>query len=168
VFDSPTDEVSFAKLGRKSVLQSVKEIFADQPGRPKPIVDLPPPQAVAVAAAPGAGAVSKPAMPSAPQPGTAPLSQPEAAGPQAGTFESAAAGLIEAGLTFLESIAARGATQRLGIGGSAGEQALVPTLFARDPQTNRPTLSIPLPAAITEERLSKALAGLFSALRGGS
>ena len=36
VFDSPTAEVSFAKLGRKSVLQAVKEIFADQPGRRKP------------------------------------------------------------------------------------------------------------------------------------
>ena len=36
VFDSPTAEVSFAALGRKSVLQAVKEIFADQPERPKP------------------------------------------------------------------------------------------------------------------------------------
>ena len=39
VFDSPTGEVSFAKLGRKRVLQAVKEIFADQPARPKPTVD---------------------------------------------------------------------------------------------------------------------------------
>src|SRR5258707_8199041 len=39
VFDSPTGEVSFEKLGRKTVLQAVKEIFAEQPARPKPIVD---------------------------------------------------------------------------------------------------------------------------------
>src|SRR6266571_4250870 len=39
VFDSPTGEVSFAKLGRKTVFQAVKEIFANQPGRPKPVVD---------------------------------------------------------------------------------------------------------------------------------
>jgi hypothetical protein len=42
VFDSPTGEVSFAKLGRKAVLQAVKGIFAEQPGRPKPIIDNPP------------------------------------------------------------------------------------------------------------------------------
>ena len=39
VFDSPTGEVSFAKLGRKTVFQAVKEIFAEQPGRPKPVID---------------------------------------------------------------------------------------------------------------------------------
>src|SRR5712692_5549781 len=39
VVDSPTGEVSFAKLGRKTVLQAVKEIFAGQPGRPKPLID---------------------------------------------------------------------------------------------------------------------------------
>lgn len=33
VFDSPAAEVSFAALGKKSVLQPVKEVFADQPGR---------------------------------------------------------------------------------------------------------------------------------------
>ncbi len=46
VFDSPTGEVSFAALGRKSVLQAVKEIFANQPGRPKPVIDRPAPKAV--------------------------------------------------------------------------------------------------------------------------
>src|SRR5258707_6202300 len=39
VFDSPTGEVSFEKLGRKTVLQAVKEIFAEQPAKPKPVVD---------------------------------------------------------------------------------------------------------------------------------
>ena len=39
VFDSLKDEVSFAKLGRKTVMQAVKEIFAEQPGRPKPVID---------------------------------------------------------------------------------------------------------------------------------
>ena len=45
VFDSPTGEVSFAALGRKSILQAVKEIFAGQPGRPKPLIDQPPAKA---------------------------------------------------------------------------------------------------------------------------
>ena len=46
VFDSPQAEVSFAALGRKSVLQAVKEIFADQPERPKPVIDPAPAEAV--------------------------------------------------------------------------------------------------------------------------
>src|SRR5664279_306776 len=46
VFDSTASEVSFAALGRKSVLETMKEIFANQPGRPKPIVDQAPPKAV--------------------------------------------------------------------------------------------------------------------------
>jgi SNF2 family DNA or RNA helicase len=48
VFDSPTDEVSFAKLGRKTMLQAVKEIFAEQPGRPKPVIDHAPAEPVAL------------------------------------------------------------------------------------------------------------------------
>src|SRR5213079_857025 len=85
VFDSPTGEVSFAKLGRKSVLQAVKEIFADQPDRPKPLIDPTPAKAVPVQQS-----VSP-----------APLA---AASPPAG-FEQAAAGLIETGVRFLESLA---------------------------------------------------------------
>src|SRR6202023_2556113 len=42
VFDSPAEEISFEKLGRKTVLQAVKEIFAHQPGRPKPVGDQAP------------------------------------------------------------------------------------------------------------------------------
>jgi SNF2 family DNA or RNA helicase len=38
-FDSPTSEVSFAKLGAE---QAVKEIFANQPGRLKPVIQTPP------------------------------------------------------------------------------------------------------------------------------
>src|SRR6202163_5173562 len=48
VFDSPTGEVSFEKLGRKTVLQAVKEIFANQPGRPKPVVSEEPPRVMPV------------------------------------------------------------------------------------------------------------------------
>ena len=54
VFDSPTGEVSFAALGKKSVLQAVKEIFADQPGRPKPLIDQPPAKAVPIQSVPKA------------------------------------------------------------------------------------------------------------------
>src|ERR1035438_4721235 len=100
VFDSPVSEVSFAKLGRKSVLQQVKEIFANQPGRPKPIIDTPPPQAILVAetrtSAPAAQSALEPSSSSVPASG-------EEDG--VGAVERAAVGLAKAGLAFLQSIA---------------------------------------------------------------
>jgi hypothetical protein len=83
VFDSPTGEVNFAKLGRKSMLQEVKEIFANQPGRPKPVIDNAPPVAV----------TPKPLPPVA---------------SDAGGIEKAAASLMEAGVKFIESITSDG------------------------------------------------------------
>jgi hypothetical protein len=52
VFDSPTAEVSFAALGRKSVLAAVKEIFASEPARPKPVIETRPPEPVPLAPKP--------------------------------------------------------------------------------------------------------------------
>jgi hypothetical protein len=37
-----TGEVSFAKLGRKTVFQAVKDIFANQPARTIPIIEVTP------------------------------------------------------------------------------------------------------------------------------
>ncbi|MBY0372977.1 MAG: DEAD/DEAH box helicase, partial [Bryobacteraceae bacterium] len=129
VFDSPTSEVSFAALGKKSMLQAVKEIFADQPGRPKPLVDLPPSKAVPVR--------------SVPEP-TPPAPPPAAVGaaPRSAQFEQTAAGLIETGVRFLESLAA--AAQN-----GAAEQA-ISNLVSIDPHTNRPVLSIPLPQSVDQ------------------
>jgi hypothetical protein len=167
VFDSPTAEVSFAKLGRKSVLQAVKEIFADQPGRPKPIIDAPPPQPVPVAAAtapvpaPSAETMTTPAVLVAPAGMGSGISAVTEVG--LGPFEKAAAGLIEAGLTFLESIAAsagNGQSAHLG-----DTQHPLSALFSRDPRTNRPMLAIPLPASVTEKRLAEAVTGFLRALR---
>ena len=50
VFDSPTNEVSFESLGRKSVLQAVKEMVMEQPG-PKPVVEATAPSQPAQTAA---------------------------------------------------------------------------------------------------------------------
>lgn len=142
VFDSPTAEVSFAALGRKSVLQAVKEIFADQPGRPKPLIDQVPtsvpvksvPPSVSPAASPGANA---------------------AAGSQSTGFEQAAAGLIETGVRFLESLAA------VARGAPAGEG--LSNLVSRDPHTNRPVFSIPLPQSVDQDRLMRAISTLMGA-----
>jgi hypothetical protein len=135
VFDSPTGEVSFEKLGRKSVLQAVKEIFADQPARPKPIVSPPAPEPVPVV------------PPAAGTPESSPSAPPAPAMP----VELAAASLVEAGLQFFESLA---------LGSEGGASAGIASLLKRDAQTTKPVLSVPLPESITEERLTTAISGL--------
>ncbi len=184
VFDSPTAEVSFAALGRKSVLQAVKEIFADQPGRPKPIVDQAPPKPIPIQTAPAPTTQATPppapvappsaapapagpqsAVPAPPAPHAAvpapaaPHDAPPApaapqaaasapAAPRVAGFEQAAAGLIEAGVRFMESLAGNG------LGG----------LLSHDPRTNRPVLSIPLPQAVDPDRLTRTVSALLAAL----
>ena len=168
VFDSPTDEVSFAKLGRKTVFQAVKEIFADQPGRPKPVIDNTPPAPVASmqaavneqepAPAPTATAVSA-SIGKPPAPGV---------GSERSGIETAAASFIEAGLRFIETITAG---HRAGGSDSAPASRLdqpLAGLFTRDARTNRPVLSIPLPESVTQERLSGALSTLLSAFGGAA
>jgi superfamily II DNA or RNA helicase len=136
IFDSPTGEVSFAKLGRKTVLQSVKEIFANQPGRPKPVIDQKPAAPVpATQAATGA---------QEPEPG---------APPEVNGVETAAASLIEAGLKFIESIASNGAANEM-----------LARFCTRDTRTNRPVLSIPLPESVNQERLAGAISTLLNTL----
>jgi len=176
VFDSPTGEVSFAKLGRKSVLQAVKEIFANQPGRPKPIINAAPSQPIPVMAATTGSPVDSLAAPitaqlaetaARPSLGLA-TAEPgsgtsDTAGAGLGPLEKAATGLIEAGLVFLESIAASAGN------GEAAHvsdmQHPLSALFSRDPKTNRPILSVPLPSSVTQERLAKAVTGFLRGLR---
>ena len=141
VFDSPTGEVSFAALGRKSVLQTVKEIFANQPGRPKPLVDQPAAKAVPVQSVPGL--IPPSASPAAPA-AVVPSSQ----------FEQAAAGLIETGVRFLESLAA--------MAQSAPTGKALSSLVSLDPRTMRPALSIPLPDSVDPNRLIRALSAVLN------
>ncbi len=141
VFDSPTAEVSFEKLGRKTVLQAVKEIFADQPGRPKPVID------------------PKPAEPIPVKPDAAATPQSKVA--EAGGIGNAAAGLIEAGVRFLESIlgdASAGEAPASRLGDALGG------LFTQDVRTNKPVLSVPLPESVSPERLTTAISGLLNRL----
>jgi hypothetical protein len=143
VFDSPTGEVSFAALGKKSVLQAVKEIFADQPGRPKPRIDHA-----------AAKAVPMQTLPAPVPAATSPLA--DAASPsQSAGFEQAAAGLIEAGVRFLESLAAVAKSAPTGRG--------VSSLVSHDPRTNRPVLSIPLPQSLDQDRLTRAISAFLGA-----
>jgi SNF2 family DNA or RNA helicase len=118
VFDSPTAEVSFAALRRKSVLQELKEIFAGQPSRPTAVISPPAPK---------------------------PLPLPTTA--SAGAREQTGAALLEAGLRFFETLAAK------------ASEWIVP-----DPVTKRPVLSIPLPDTVTGERVRNVVQTLLSGL----
>jgi SNF2 family DNA or RNA helicase len=168
VFDSPTGEVSFAKLGRKTMLQAVKEIFANQPDRPKPLIDDTPAAPLALVQAPVVAQEPAPALASAPVP--AAIGGPPApkAALEASSVEMAAASFIEAGLRFIESIASDRAA-----GNSAGatphrlDQAMS-GLFKWDARTNRPALSIPLPESVTQERLGAAISALLNTFGGAA
>jgi superfamily II DNA/RNA helicase len=184
LFDSTTDEVSFEKLGRKSTMQVIKEVFADQQGRPKPIIS---PQA----SVPVGVAEAEKARKTVIQPAPIPL-YPAEAMPRSGAARSmsdtqestpradshaspiepdlgqAAAKFLEAGLNFLEKIAppvpgVSSSTDRL----KPLERALS-ALFRTDAQTRRPVLTVPLPESFTTERLAGAINGLLNKLAGGS
>jgi superfamily II DNA or RNA helicase len=180
LFDSTTDEVSFEKLGRKSTMQVLKEVFSDQPGRPKPIIS---PQAAAPVTVAEAEKAGKKAIQLArtppysaevvPQAGDArSASDAQEPGPRADSSTrptdaaQAAARLLEAGLNFLEMIAppvpgVAKSTDRL----QPIERALS-ALLRTDAQTQRPVLSVPLPESFTAERLAGALSGLLNKLGG--
>jgi len=150
VFDSPAAEVSFAALGRKSTLQAVKEIFADQPARPKPVIDQSPAKPVPTRPAPG------PASPTTPSPAAAAQSPADrTAASQPAGFEQAAAGLIETGVRFLESLAA--------VARNAPDGGGLSSLLSRDPRTHRPVLSIPLPESVDQSRIMQAISTLLGA-----
>jgi SNF2 family DNA or RNA helicase len=157
VFDSPTAEVSFAALGRKSVLQAVKEIFADQPARPKPVIDQPPSKPVP--------AQSAAATPPTPATQSVPAAQQLAGVPPApppSGFEQAAAGLIETGVRFLESLAAMAQSPQSG-GPHGPIERGFSSLISRDPRTNAPVLSIPLPPSLDQDRIMRAIATVMGA-----
>jgi SNF2 family DNA or RNA helicase len=161
VFDSPTGEVSFAKLGRKTILQAVKEIFADQPGRPKPVIDHVPTAPVALTQAQADVQARSPSLAGAMGSQPADVPQAAAAGRNGNGVELAAASFIEAGLRFIETLAI-GATAENSTGRPAKrlDQALS-SLFTRDSRTDRPALTIPLPESVTQERLANVMSALL-------
>jgi hypothetical protein len=167
VFDSHTAEVSFAALGKKSVLQAVKEIFADQPGRPQPILESPPPVPLPVGPQPPAqpaaavAASAKAVMDASTAPA---VSAAPADGRERSNFEEAAAGLVDAGVRFLESLGSH-------FGSRVSEQQpddpvtrLISPLIQTNPQTKQSMLAIPLPDSVGRERLVAALSGLLAGL----
>jgi hypothetical protein len=66
--------------------------------------------------------------------------------------------LIETGVRFLESLAAVARSAPAGEGLSS--------LLSRDPQTNRPVLSIPLPQSVDQSRVGRVISALMNAFGG--
>lgn len=164
VFDSTASEISFAALGKKSVLQAVKEVFAEQPGRPKPVIEVVPPIPVPVAARKAPAPTNSVAP--LDESDTAQRSAPAAAhAPGAEPLAEAAAVLLEAGIRFFETLASPAAKVSDATSVSPIQQWLS-NAIQTDPRTNRPALTLPLPESITRERLTGALAGLIATLTG--
>jgi hypothetical protein len=87
--------------------------------------------------------------------GAVPAAVSAAVGLPSTEFEQAAAGLIETGVRFLESLVA------VGQGGPLGET--LSNLVSVDPRTDRPVLSIPLPQSVDQKRLIRALSAVLGA-----
>jgi len=163
VFDSPTDEVSFAKLGRKTVMQAVKEIFAEQPGRPKPVIDHAPAIAVRVTQPESYGQTQRPGLEGATPSPVAGTPSVTASALHGDGIAHAAASFLEAGLRLIESFTGDASRNSSSAPVNHFDQALA-ALFTRDSETNRPALTIPLPESMTKERLAGALSSLLSTL----
>jgi hypothetical protein len=159
VFDSPTGEVSFAKLGRKTVLQAVKEIFANQPARPKPVIDEAAPEAVPLksTATPAATSTATPDENGIREAASGSVAQADG-------IQYAAASLIEAGVKFIESIASGGGAESSVEKPASRLERTLSGLFTRDVGTNRPVLSIPLPESLSQERFTTAVSSLLNTL----
>jgi superfamily II DNA/RNA helicase len=184
LFDSTTDEVSFEKLGRRSMMQVVKEVFCDQAGQPMPVSSA---QAQATRGIEEAerSRMAEPLPVSIPVPAVEGVTQAGVAASQLATegggasAEShprplapapveAAAKLLEAGLNFLESIVpppAGGARPTVRF--EAIERSLA-ALFQPDAKTQRPTLTLPLPEGFSTERLAGVIGGLLSKFAGSA
>lgn len=164
VFDSPTAEISFAKLGRKTILQAVKEIFAEQPYRPKPVIDHAPAEPVALTQPLQDVQTQSDGSASGTAPVPAGIRPSPTATPGGNGFELAAASFIEAGLRLIESMAAGGKAGPSTAAPAPRLAQVLPALFARDARTNRPALTIPLPDSVTQERITSALSALLNVL----
>src|SRR2546425_376471 len=175
LFDEAKDEISFEKLGRKTMMHVIKDVFSDQPGRAKPVLTPEAPQPVAVMGAKrNAKAATKNAdargIPTGtglelPADGTMRVAQgPTQDGDERSSLfvpdaRQAVSKFLEAGLTLLESLSAPS-----GADGFGRIEHGLSTLLRTDGQTRRPTLEIPLPESITAERLARVITGFLGNL----
>jgi SNF2 family DNA or RNA helicase len=162
VFESGDDEISFEKLGRKSMLETLKEVFAE---RTEPADDRAPGQEAKDSPIAVEPAAEPPAPPSAASPATppSPLPVPPPGAPPAPAAEltQAMSGLIEAGMRFLEAISfvATGPESAPTPAGrlNGPPKDFVSDIIRTDSETGVPMLTIPLPETVTTERVANAI-----------
>jgi hypothetical protein len=157
LFDGVTDEISFEKLGRRTMMQTIKEVFADQErvAQSAPAAEPPPLARLPISAAP----VAAPAV-AATAPERVPGGRLAESVPPEPDLRQAAAALLEAGLTFLESLVG---SQAAAPGDGPLGRALS-SLIRTDPGTQQRTLAIPLPESLSVDRVAGALGGLLGRL----
>jgi hypothetical protein len=174
LFEEGKDEISFEKLGRKSMMHVIKDVFSDQLGRPKPVLTPEAPQRVAVMEAKRNGKAAAKNIDTRggptgaghqlPADGTTRVAQSATPGdvrsglvvPDA---RQAVSKFLEAGLTLLESLSSPS-----GADGFGSIEGGLSTLLRTDTQTRRPTLEIPLPESITAERLARVITAFLGNL----
>ena len=168
LFDGASSEVSFEKLGRRSMMETLKEIVPDAPAPAEPATDK------------KTGKRSETInRESAAQPG---FEKPDGIGHALGM-------LLEAGMKFLESLSQRGSgasiegstqptagrapsegprLQSSGIGQLARNiEAAIAPLVKKDPAGDKPALHIPLPSSLTSQRIAQTITAALSRLLGG-
>jgi hypothetical protein len=175
-------------------MQAIKDVFCDQPGRPKPVLTPEAPRPVVVterSADLQVGMEAEQKQKSAsPRTRTAALSGDRAlpsstAGSMAGIRAASApdepspspavsdvgqgaAKLLEAGLSFLASLAPPRTGAVSPRDRSAAIERALSSLLRTDAQTQRPVLTIPLPESFSAERLTGIVGGLLSKFAGSS
>ncbi len=184
LFDSAAAEISFEKLGRKTMLQAMKEVFAEPAGASVPApgaseasatasrvitpkesengaataLEPPGPLLVVPAAIPDVRADSE----------LRPAAPPLTAGNRpALDLVQTAATLLEAGLGFLRSLESGSSPVPASNPLEPFQQKLA-SLIRTDPQSQRPVLSIPLPASFTLDRVARAFKELLQSQTGSS
>ncbi len=168
LFDGASSEVSFEKLGRRSMMETLKEIVPDAAAPAEPATDM--------KTGKRGETINRE---SAAQPG---FERPDGIGHALGM-------LLEAGMKFLESLSLsetgasnEGSTQpaagrapregprpqSAGIGQLARNiEAAIAPLVKKDPADDKPALHIPLPSSLTSERIAQTITAALSRLLGG-
>lgn len=180
LFDSVTQEVSFEKLGRKPMMQVIKEMCVDPapngkppsedvvtaaPGKDlqQPVTAPPPPQGQPPTLKTSGGNGSESRISALPAFGTAPGSRSDLR-----TFD-AARSFFQAGLELVMSLTAASdgsGDSQTHVTAVQSVQQRVASLVKNNPQTHRPELTIPLPESFTREHFASTMGSLLEKVMG--
>lgn len=185
LFDATADEVSFEDLGRSTMLRVVEEITDDVPSattdaetEAEPGPDAPLEASEIEDSGAGTPATPEQVHPGETRPattsGSARLPAAEPGASPASEMETAVAGLLEAGVKFMEAFASAPVPAAAQSGRQVPDEVpprgngLLASLVQTDPQTSRRVMAIPLPEDMDATRIENAVGGLLRKLSGAS